>query len=129
MSMSWITKTFRYINRSFQETGERRKAKSWRKTISKKSYWVKGQGFYAKNNLSIYLSVYLHLSISIYIYIYIYIQYSSYWLNSFMTEVLIIRNHSIDLLCKSVDWFLYDRNLGRERVKSIWWMLFIFCFA
>ena len=28
------------------------------------------------------------------------------------------RNHSIDLLCKSVDWFLYDNGLRHERVKS-----------
>ena len=27
------------------------------------------------------------------------------------------KNHSIDLLCKSVDWFLYDNGLRQERVK------------
>ena len=27
------------------------------------------------------------------------------------------RNHSNDLLCKSVDWFLYDGDLRHERVK------------
>ena len=27
------------------------------------------------------------------------------------------RNQSIDLLCKSVDWFLYDRGLCHERVN------------
>ena len=27
------------------------------------------------------------------------------------------RNQSIHLLCKSMDWFLYDRNLHHERVK------------
>ena len=27
------------------------------------------------------------------------------------------RNQSIDLLCKSMGWFLYDIGLGRERVK------------
>ena len=27
------------------------------------------------------------------------------------------RNQSIDFLCKSVDWFLYDRDLRHERVK------------
>ena len=32
--------------------------------------------------------------------------------NSFMTEVAIIY-----LLCKSMDWFLYDRDLRHERVK------------
>ena len=40
--------------------------------------------------------------------------------NSFMTEVSIIyRNQSINLLCKSMDWFLYDRNLRHERVNKI----------
>ena len=29
------------------------------------------------------------------------------------------RNQSIDLLCKSVDWFLYDKILRHERVKFI----------
>ena len=38
-------------------------------------------------------------------------------LNSFMTEAVII-NHSIDLLRKSMDWFLYDNELRHERVKS-----------
>ena len=28
------------------------------------------------------------------------------------------RNQSIDLFCKSMDWFLYDRDLRYERVKS-----------
>ena len=28
------------------------------------------------------------------------------------------RNQSIDLLCKSMDWFLYDIGLRRERVKT-----------
>ena len=27
------------------------------------------------------------------------------------------RNQSIDLLCKSIDWFLYDGNTGFEWVK------------
>ena len=27
------------------------------------------------------------------------------------------RNQSIDLICKSVDWFLYDRNHRYERLK------------
>ena len=38
-------------------------------------------------------------------------------INSFMTEVPRYRNQSIDLLSKSVDWFLYDRDLRHERVK------------
>ena len=29
------------------------------------------------------------------------------------------RNQTIDLLCKSVDWFLYDRNLRHDRVKCL----------
>ena len=28
------------------------------------------------------------------------------------------RNQSTDLLCKSMDWFLYDTNLHHERVKT-----------
>ena len=28
------------------------------------------------------------------------------------------KNQSIDLLCKSMDWFLYDNDLRRERVKK-----------
>ena len=34
-----------------------------------------------------------------------------------MTEAVIIRNQSIDLLCKSMDWFLYDNGLSHERIK------------
>ena len=41
-------------------------------------------------------------------------------LNSFMTEVkLSYRNQSIDLVCKSMDWFLYDKDLHHERVKNV----------
>ena len=29
------------------------------------------------------------------------------------------RNQSIDLLCNSMDWFLYDRDLRQERVKTL----------
>ena len=29
------------------------------------------------------------------------------------------RNRSVDLLCKSADWFLYDGNIGRQRVLRI----------
>ena len=36
-------------------------------------------------------------------------------LNSLMTEVPVIKK---PLLCKSMDWFLYDTNLHHERVKS-----------
>ena len=28
------------------------------------------------------------------------------------------RNQSIDLLCKSIDWFLYYRDLHHERLKD-----------
>ena len=35
-----------------------------------------------------------------------------------MTEVLILENQSIDLKSKSVDWFLYDRNLRHETVND-----------
>ena len=34
-----------------------------------------------------------------------------------MTKALLNRNQFIDLLCKSIDWFLYDRKLRYERVK------------
>ena len=30
------------------------------------------------------------------------------------------RNQSIDLLCKSIDWFLYDRGLRHERVETLY---------
>ena len=39
-------------------------------------------------------------------------------INSFMTEVPSYRNQSIDLLCESMDWFLYDRDLRVERVNE-----------
>ena len=38
------------------------------------------------------------------------------------TRFLSYRNLSIDLLCKSMDWFLYDRNLRHERDKPIEWL-------
>ena len=37
--------------------------------------------------------------------------------NCFIGWFLSYRNHSVDLLCKSVDWFLSDRDLLDERVK------------
>ena len=37
------------------------------------------------------------------------------WLKS-----LLYKNQFIDLLCKSVDWFLYDTDLLHERVKVYW---------
>ena len=39
-------------------------------------------------------------------------------LNSFMREVPIIRSQSNDLQSKSMDWFLYDRDLRFERVNQ-----------
>ena len=27
------------------------------------------------------------------------------------------RNQSVEFLCKSTDWFLYDGNIGRKKVK------------
>ena len=35
-----------------------------------------------------------------------------------MKEVLSYRNQFIDLKSKSIDWFLYDRSLHYERVKT-----------
>ena len=35
-----------------------------------------------------------------------------------MSEVLPYRNRSIDLQSKSMDWFLYDRDLRHERVNE-----------
>ena len=38
------------------------------------------------------------------------------------------RNQSIDLLCKSMDWFLYDNSLRHERVKmGKKWIQHILC--
>ena len=42
---------------------------------------------------------------------------SNFKVSSFMTEALSCRNQSIDLLCKSMDWFIYNRDLHYERVK------------
>ena len=38
--------------------------------------------------------------------------------NSFMKQVPITKKQSIDLLCKSMDWFLYDGDLRREKVED-----------
>ena len=40
-------------------------------------------------------------------------------INSFMTESLSYSNQFIELLRKSMDWFLYDRGLHHERVNLI----------
>ena len=46
---------------------------------------------------------------------------ASVWnaLNLSWRRPLLSRNQSIDLLCKSIDWFLYDRDLRHERVKGV----------
>ena len=47
-----------------------------------------------------------------------------YWIKSLehltfsWRRSLSYRNQSIDLLCKSMEWFLYDRYLRHERVKQ-----------
>ena len=38
--------------------------------------------------------------------------------NSFMTKVPIILKPVLGLLCKSMGWFLYDKDLYHERVKE-----------
>ena len=35
-------------------------------------------------------------------------------------RLLSYRNQPIDLLCKSIDWFLYHKDLRQERVKASW---------
>ena len=42
-----------------------------------------------------------------------------------LQRLLSYRNQSIGLLCKSVDWFLYDRDFHHERVSVL--MLFTVC--
>ena len=47
-----------------------------------------------------------------------------------MTEASSCRNQFIDLLSKSMDWFLYDRDLRHEKVNVIINLkLFIFHFT
>ena len=40
--------------------------------------------------------------------------------NTFWRRPLSWRNQSIDLLCKSMDWFLHGNGLRHERVNIIW---------
>ena len=40
---------------------------------------------------------------------------------------LLYRSQSIDLLCKSIDWFLYDKDLRHEWVQEVVVVLSIFC--
>ena len=44
----------------------------------------------------------------------------------FHERPLSYRNQSIDLLCKSLDWFLYDNGLCHERVKFVYVHIFIY---
>ena len=43
----------------------------------------------------------------------------SFVTNNFSLMKTQYRNQSIDLLCKSIDWFLYDKDLLHEGVKVI----------
>ena len=106
----------------------------------------------------IYIYIYIFIYI-IYIYIYIYIYIFKYifkinrlhkvkMANNYQSPALICstvthgwslalswqrslsyRNQSIDLLCKSTDWFLYDRYLHFERANtSVRFVLISYCF-
>ena len=46
------------------------------------------------------------------------IEGGNHFIDSLMTESLLHRNQSIDLQSKTMDWFLYDRDLRHERVKK-----------
>ena len=39
--------------------------------------------------------------------------------HSFMTEVLSYGNQFIDWLCKSIDWFLYERDLRHRKINLV----------
>ena len=47
--------------------------------------------------------------------------------NFFITESLSCKNQSIDLQSKSIDWFLYDRDLHHERVNATHVSIFYIC--
>ena len=51
----------------------------------------------------------------------IFFWYSSKYFNLSWRRPLSYRNQSIDLLRKSMDWFLYDNGLRHERVKRMHW--------
>ena len=61
------------------------------------------------------------LSILFIIQIFPYIFFESFLSPTILTlswrRSLLYRNQSIDLLCKSTDWFLHDKNYHHERVK------------
>ena len=40
-------------------------------------------------------------------------------INSFMTEVPVVQKSAIDLLCKPMDWFLYNKDLRHEGFKTL----------
>ena len=46
------------------------------------------------------------------------IEYIRYVRNFSMTGSISYRNQSIDLLCKSMDWFIYDRDFRHESKSS-----------
>ena len=73
------------------------------------------QGF--KNCVSNIMGCLLELWILQYrnIYTYIYINVNKFTLS--WRRLLSYRNQSIDLLCKSMDWFLFDKDLRHERDK------------
>ena len=50
---------------------------------------------------------------------------SASWLTISWWRSLSYRNQSIDLLYKSMDWFLYDRDLRYEKVKGTFICLFL----
>ena len=51
----------------------------------------------------------------------------SFFLNSFIRRPLSYRNQSIDLLCKSIDWFLYHRDL-RQVIAEAWLIIWRYQF-
>ena len=70
-----------------------------------------------KNNIFTWLSSLYNPFKTLQVLVYVCLTYSSY---NQMTKTLVwrrslsYRNQSIDLLCKSVDWFLYNRDLRHE---------------
>ena len=49
----------------------------------------------------------------------------TFWLTLSWWRFLSYRTQSIDLWCKSMDWFIYDRDLRHDRVNSklsSWWL-------
>ena len=46
------------------------------------------------------------------------------WLTLSRRRSLSYRNQSVYFLSKSIDWFLYNRDLRRKRVKIHWWCIY-----